>query len=217
MGKRSQSERTDLIKVRLNPNNDMTGQTFGEWFVAEYAGSKGGPWFKCQCSCGYIGIVRGIELRRGSMSCGHNGPTYKHGNKRRNGEVPEEYNVWVGMRTRCNDPQQESYHNYGGRGIKVCKRWDDFSVFMVDMGLRPSSKHTIERIDNNKGYEPSNCRWATRAEQVRNSRRTILFTLDGTTACLKDWCKSLGVSYSAAVWRIRNGWTVSEALFGKEN
>lgn len=228
MGRKSLSERTDLVKVHLNPENDMTGRSFGEWNVLEYAGSRQGPWFRCKCSCGFIGIVKGLELRRGSMSCGHNGTTYKHGNARRKpksselqkvkhgfakqGHRPAEYSVWVGMRVRCNDSSQESYANYGARGIKVCQRWDDFSLFFEDMGSRPTSEHTIERIDNDGDYEPNNCRWATRAEQARNNRRTILLTFGDETACLKDWCEHFGISYNAVVQRIKKGQDAEEAF-----
>lgn len=190
----------------------MTGRTFGQWNVLEYAGSRGGPWFKCKCSCGFIGVVRGIELRRGSMSCGHDGSTYKHGFKRRGAKFPGEYNVWVGMRSRCNDPANESYSDYGARGIKVCPRWDDFELFLRDMGRRPSQDHTIERTDNDGDYEQDNCYWATRAEQARNTRRNVLLTFGGETACLKDWCAYLGVSYNAVVQRIRKGQDAEEAL-----
>ena len=218
MGKRSLTERTDLVKVYLDPKNDMTGRTFGEWNVLEYAGSRQGPWFKCRCSCGFIGIVKGLELRRGSNSCGHNGTTYKHGMRRRSQDgQPAEYTVWLDMRDRCNNPNNKSHINYGGRGITVCERWDDFAVFLADMGSRPTPQHTIDRTDNNGNYEPSNCRWATRAEQARNSRGTVLVTHDGVTMCLKDWCTHLGVSYNAVVVRrIRKNESAESILFGKE-
>lgn len=216
MGKKSLSERTDLVKVHLDPNNDMTGRIFGEWKVLEYAGSRQGPWFKCKCSCGYIGIVRGIELRRGSMSCGHNGSTYKHGARRRvRGDRAAEYSLWIGMRDRCNNPNNESYQDYGSRGIKVCSRWDSFDAFYFDMGPRPYAEATIERVDNDKGYELSNCRWATRAEQRRNGRKVILHTCDGITMCLKDWCSKLGLKYMRILGRVRRGWLVGDALIGR--
>lgn len=83
----------------------------------------------------------------------------------------DEYKIWKGMKQRCNNPNNVAYNNYGGRGIKVCKGWNEsFSVFLKDMGLRPSKRHSIDRINVNGDYKPSNCRWTTRREQCRNQR-----------------------------------------------
>jgi hypothetical protein len=124
------------------------------------------------------------------------------------------YNSWRGMISRCHHKKDRVYRLYGGRGIRVCNRWRmSFINFIEDMGLRPSGSHSIERVDNNKGYYPENCIWATPDIQSRNTVRTIRITIGGKTMCSKDWCKTLGVSYSTYKYRIRyNGMSPVDAL-----
>lgn len=98
---------------------------------------------------------------------------FKHGLVPRNNKPPE-FNVWCKMRQRCNNPKSPDFENYGGRGITVCERWQDFAAFMADMGERPSPAHTLERENNDKGYGPDNCIWATRDIQARNRRPRAL-------------------------------------------
>ena len=105
-----------------------------------------------------------------------------------------EYNAWVGIKRRCLNVNDASYHNYGGRGIKVCNRWkDSFKNFWDDMGKRPSKKHSIDRINNDGNYEPNNCRWATDLQQMRNKRGLRLITIDNQTKCLTEWAEHLNL------------------------
>jgi hypothetical protein len=93
-----------------------------------------------------------------------------HGHARKGSQHPL-YTTWALMRSRCRNPRDPSWENYGGRGITVCERWNSFPNFLADMGEKPSLQHTLDRVDNEGNYEPGNCRWATRSEQIRNSRR----------------------------------------------
>lgn len=169
----------------------------------------------CECKCGVRKVVLCASLRRGStLSCGcfgrsrevrvkHSGPTrLSH---------PGEYNSWAQMRSRCNSPTANGYANYGGRGIRVCERWNSFASFVADMGARPEGC-SIERNDVNGHYEPENCRWATGDEQRNNTRRSRLITAFGETKTVSEWAKSRGWSHKKLSGRLSRGWSVEEAL-----
>lgn len=135
----------------------------------------------------------------------------KHGGKL-NGKKTPEYSVWEAMRCRCNNPAAKHYADYGGRGIKICERWDSFSLFLVDMGPRPDLNHTIERRDNNKGYEPGNCYWATYKTQASNRRDNIWLVVDGERMILTNAARHLGLQPGTLMARIRSGWSIERAL-----
>lgn len=116
------------------------------------------------------------------------------------------------MLQRCRDKGCKNYPNYGARGIKVCDRWkNDFYAFATDMGPKPE-RGTIERINNDGNYEPSNCRWATTWEQTRNYRRNVKLTYQGRTQCVTDWAAELGVGRSLILSRLKMGWPPEAAL-----
>lgn len=125
-----------------------------------------------------------------------------------------EYRTYMHMKDRCLNPRCKAYPDYGGRGIMICKQWlESFQSFYADMGPRPSPNHELDRIDNSEGYSPGNCRWAIRAQQLRNTRRTHLITYQGVTMALIDWANILGMSYMTLGARINNyGWTIERAL-----
>jgi hypothetical protein len=116
------------------------------------------------------------------------------------------------MRQRCNDPNYHGYRLYGGRGIKVCERWNDFNVFIADIGPRPSTKHSIERIDNNGNYEPGNCKWALIQEQVVNKRTNRLLTVGGVTMAISQWAEATKIKHSTILQRINRGWNHTDAV-----
>lgn len=115
------------------------------------------------------------------------------------------------MLARCRNPKLPCAHNYALRGINVCAEWANFAAFLRDMGECPDGM-SIDRKDNNKGYYPDNCRWATREEQNRNTRRTLKFTFGGVEKCLKDWAKETGVAYETVRSRLKRGIPAAEAI-----
>jgi hypothetical protein len=168
---------------------DETGNTYGYLTVISQAASKGNfaAW-NCRCKCGRETVVRGVPLRRGKIvSCGC-----------LRGEDPvtrkPEYGIWIDIKTRCFNPDSWSYRDYGSRGIRMCAEWQDsFEAFLRDMGPRPSAEHSIERENVNGHYEPSNCRWATRAEQGANKRNNVWVTYRGERMILAEAAKRSGI------------------------
>jgi len=121
------------------------------------------------------------------------------------------YSVWQGMRRRCDNPNHKAFPDYGGRGISVCSEWDDFHVFLRDMGPRPNG-HSIDRRDNDRGYSPDNCRWATRKEQQRNQRRAVYVTIEGTEHRAIDLADMTGMKTDTIVARASKGLTYKEVV-----
>lgn len=131
-----------------------------------------------------------------------------HGESNSKGQTASaEYKAWSGMRARCYNPNENGYHNYGGRGIYVCRRWKKFLTFLADMGRKPTSKHTLDRKDNSLPYTPDNCRWATRTEQARNKRYSRKVTVDGVSLLSVEWEERTGIPHSVIRDRVfRLGW-----------
>lgn len=125
-----------------------------------------------------------------------------------------EYKIWAAIKTRCLNENATEYFRYGGRGITLCPEWkNSFSLFLQDMGMRPSKDYSIERIDNSRGYYPNNCKWATKIEQANNRRSNKLLTFNGKTQNMKQWSKELNISYVTLYQRLsKQKWSVERAL-----
>lgn len=161
---------------------DLTNQRFGRLVVIKLSekqdSSKNAHWF-CDCECGTKNIIiRGISLRRGiSKSCGcYSSEQLVKNNTKHNMYYSPEYSIWNAMKQRCSNPNHVHYKRYGGRGICICDKWNE--SFYEDMGPRPDPKMSIDRIDNDGNYEPSNCRWTTITEQNRNQTSNVIKNLD---------------------------------------
>jgi len=166
----------------------------------------------CLCDCGNTTLLSTGALKTGntkSCGCARIAANKSRTTERR--RLPEFY-VWSGMIARCYNPNDGSYERYGGRGITVCERWLNFDNFILDMGRRPSSKHSIERINNSSGYEPANCKWALPSEQARNRRSTVFLTYQGITLCMLDWANLLGLKKGTLSNRKKYGWSVERML-----
>lgn len=198
---------------------NIVGERFERLLVVECTRVNKLVAWKCLCDCGNTIVVRTTRLGKDVKSCGcfrkeilknfHLKNTI-HG---MSGTV--EYESWVSMMFRCYNPKSCDYKNYGGRGIKVCERWSDkksgFLNFLADMGKRPA-KYSIERIDVNGNYEPSNCKWIPNAKQARNKRNNVFLTFNGETHCINEWATILGLKRELIKDRLRRGWSVADAL-----
>lgn len=193
-----------------NTRPSLAGKRFGSLIVVKRFGSKqGGAAWLCRCNCGQRTIIRGSSLRAGltkSCGCQKNRDKVTHGLS-----SSPTYSTWQAMLTRCNNPKSKSYSRYGGRGIKVCKRWLKFENFLADMGEKPIGKE-IDRRDNDGNYEPSNCRWVTHRKNSNNRVKNRKVTFEGKTLTLSQWARKLCKKVSTLSWRYRQGWNPREVL-----
>ena len=194
---------------------DLTGRRFNKLVALELVEDRRGKrdrvrLWRCRCDCGNEPIVAQRYLTAGgTKSCGCIIGKHKrtHG-----GTGTAEFRIWDSMRRRCGDPKHPSYADYGGRGIRVCERWQDFAAFRDDVGPRPTPEHQIERVDNDCGYEPENCVWATRVAQSNNRRSSRRLTMNGETLTMAQWERRQGLKAGAIFRRLQQGWSVEDAI-----
>ncbi len=177
-----------------------------------------GTFYECRCDCGKTKVARSASLKRGECgSCGclrlelTKSMNARHGHAS-NGTLTRTYKSWRAMVARCHRPANPQYSDYGGRGIAVCAEWrHSFETFLRDMGERPKGM-SIDRIDNDAGYEPANCRWATPKQQGRNTRRCRLITFGGKIASVSEHCERADVPAPRVLRRLNHGWTPEQAI-----
>lgn len=192
---------------------DITNQRFGRLQAISYAGTitrKGGQklaaW-NCLCDCGSKILVPGASLRSGNTSscgCWQIESTIKRSTTHGMANT-KEYNSYLRMIARCTNPNTDDFHDYMGRGIEICGRWlESFQNFFNDMGYAPSGSHSIERIDVNDGYHPSNCKWGTPVEQARNKRKTRKAMFRGEILPVATIAELLGKPYTSVIYRLNH-------------
>jgi hypothetical protein len=195
---------------------DFTNERFGRLVVTGFAGMiRRGRHWTCRCDCGNTSTVGTAQLLSGhTKSCGCLKDDLLVDRSRTHGvSGTAEYDAWFQMLKRCTDPSTKHYDRYGGRGITVCERWRSLENFLADMGKRPSPRHSIDRIDNNGNYEPSNCRWATMSVQKRNYSRNRFYSYSGKTLCLKDWSREMGIHMNTLRSRLdKMGWSFEQSI-----
>ncbi len=195
---------------------DLSGQRYGLLVALEIVGRVGNSQalWRCRCDCGNETKVRLGNLRNGhTRSCGCERSTETSKRKTTHGMTgTREYTSWQAMLERCTTPTNHKYKDYGGRGIKVCRRWEKFENFLADMGPRPEGA-TLGRIENDGDYEPGNCRWETATSQSRNRRNTARYLYNGTLATVTEHCERIGLNPSTVRSRIYTyGWSIEKAF-----
>ncbi len=207
---------------------DLVGQTYGRFTVLRREGLRGkeATW-ECRCVCGELRVVTSNCLRMGhTKSCGclqrekaadHCREMSTHGHSKRTGSTPE-YQAWAAMWTRCTNPNAKNWKRYGGRGIRVCARWESFENFLADVGPRPLGrngsrpKFTLDRKDNDGDYEPGNVRWATYLVQQSNRGNNRWIVVNEQRHTLTQWAKIAGISSTTLRDRINRGWPIERAV-----
>jgi hypothetical protein len=197
----------------------LAGRIFGRLIALKihHTVAGRGSYWTCRCKCGASRVVRRDALISGATrSCGclHRETARRQGQRSKIHGMSKTplYRVWNAMLHRCNDPKNWAYKYYGGRGIKVCRRWLKFANFYADMGDCPAGL-TLDRKNNNGDYRKGNCRWASREEQASNNRRARLLTLDGRTQTLSRWAREKKMLVGSLWHRINHlGWSVERAL-----
>lgn len=195
---------------------DLSGKRFGTVVLGKdfVKAPNGGTKWPYTCDCGYMGISWAETFKRQpNFTCPECRKKVIAAKRTTHGyKYTPMYRIWGSMRSRCNNPNHSSYKDYGGRGIKVCERWNDFKNFLDDMGERPSPDHQLERKDNSLGYSKDNCVWATVVEQSNNRRSNHTITFNEETHTLSEWGRIIGKSKDTIRKRLIRGLPIEKVL-----
>lgn len=200
---------------------DLTGKKFGKLTVIKRMPNNkfGVLYWLCQCECGEQTIVRGNRLKSGhTKSCGciKKEKASLRGTKKRiyKKEFDRLRKIFKGMKNRCYNPNTNNYNRYGAKGIIICNEWLNKPLNFCEWAIANGYKNnlTIDRINPNGNYEPSNCRWVNYTEQCRNRKITLKFTINNITKSLAEWCDIYKIKYSAVFRRLKRGWNIEKSL-----
>jgi hypothetical protein len=198
-------------------NTIKPADVFTRWTVIRKSKTK--HYWTCKCECGAVRDVYAYSLLKGaSTSCGcllsewTAAKNFRHGAAHSGPKRSRTYNIWANMKARCQNPNNHKFPDYGARGITVCDRWQSFVAFHADMGDAPKG-WSIDRINNDQGYTPENCRWAANKTQANNTRANRRITIGGTTKTLSQWSAISGVKGPTIARRLRFNWDAQTAVF----
>jgi hypothetical protein len=196
---------------------DLTNQKFNRLTVLERDQNRcNRVMWKCRCDCGNIISVSTNSLKSGnSKSCGcYKLESFTKITTKHHLSNTRIYNIWKDMRKRCNNPNSSNYKNYGGRGITICDEWENnfMSFYNWSMNNGYSDSFSIDRINNDGNYEPSNCRWVDRKTQNSNTRQNHFITYNGKTLTITQWGKEYNINPHLLRYRLNNGWSIEKAL-----
>jgi len=196
---------------------NIIGQKFNKLTVISRAPDKQKwkPIYNCLCDCGNKVIVYNYNLKNNhTTSCGcHQKRVASKKNRTHYLTGSTEYRTWANMKNRCYNTRSKRFNDWGGRGIKVCDRWiDSFENFLEDMGKKPTPQHSIDRIDNNGNYTPSNCKWSTTIEQSNNKNNNVVLEYKGRKLTISEWSRVTKITDKVLYSRISKGWNVEKTL-----
>lgn len=203
--------------VKLPKILNLTGKRYGRLKVVKYIGIKDThKAYLCKCDCGNEKIMKSSDLRSGRVrSCGCYRTQYMINKNTTHGLRKHRlYGIWNNIKSRCTNPNSDSYNRYGGRGIKMCAEWKDNFKAFYDWSMENGYKEnlTIDRINNDGNYEPDNCRWVTDKKQANNRNNNKNFTLNNETKTLTEWCEHFNINYRTVQDRLKRGWSIKRAL-----